>query len=89
MFNVTLKNQQIDIYLNGYRISSERRDISVAMEVTRVYGLPDGKLNAVVEIITDEQSIPHGEYPVVIDASSSTPWTEQAEGQLISREFSA
>lgn len=36
MFNVTLKNQQIDIYLNGYRISSERRDISVAMEVTRV-----------------------------------------------------
>ncbi|QXO00672.1 hypothetical protein KW408_11285 [Klebsiella variicola] len=58
MFNVTLKNQQIDIYLNGYRISSERRDISVAMEVTRVYGLPDGTLNAVVEIITDEQSIP-------------------------------
>lgn len=89
MFNVTLKNKQIDIYLNGYRISSEQRDISVAMEVTRVYGLPDGTLNAVVEIIADEQSVPHGEYPVTIDASSSTPWTEQAEEQLISREFSA
>jgi hypothetical protein len=88
MFNVTLKNQQIDIYLNGYRISSERRDISVAMEVTRVYGLPDGTLNAVVEIITDEQLIPHGEYPVMIDASSSTPWTEQAESQLLSAKFS-
>ncbi|MCF7061828.1 hypothetical protein L4N02_04940 [Klebsiella variicola] len=89
MFNVTLKNQQIDIYLNGYRVASEQRDISVEMVVTRVYGLPDGTLNAVVEIITDEQSIPHGEYPVVIDASSSTPWTEQAEGQLINGEFSA
>ncbi len=58
------------------------------MEVTRVYGLPDGKLNAVVEIITDEQLIPHGEYPVMIDASSSISWTEQAEQQLISSEFS-
>lgn len=88
MFNATLKNKQIDIYLNGYRISSEQRDISVAMEVTRVYGLPDGTLNAVVEIIADEQSIAYGEYPVTVDASSSIPWTEQAEGQLISREFS-
>ncbi|EMY3090470.1 hypothetical protein L4N02_19770 [Klebsiella variicola] len=89
MFNVTLKNQQIDIYLNGYRVASEQRDISVEMTVTRVYGLPDGTLNAVVEIVTDEQSIPWGEYTVAIDASSSASWTEQAEGQLISREFSA
>ncbi|HFF0298200.1 TPA: hypothetical protein ACGA7T_002063 [Raoultella ornithinolytica] len=88
MFNVTLKNQQIDIYLNGYRVASEQRDISVEMTVTRVYGLPDGTLNAVVEIVTDEQSIPWGEYTVAIDASSSVSWTEQAEGQLISREFS-
>ena len=84
MFTATLKNKQVDIYLNGYRVSSEHRDISVKLAVTRVYGLPDGTLNAVVEIITDEQSIPHGEYPVTIDASSSTPWTEQAENQLTS-----
>lgn len=89
MFTATLKNQTVDLYLNGYRISSEQRDISVAMEVTRVYGLPNGTLNAVVEIIADEQSVPHGEYPVTIDASSSIPWTEQAEEQLISMEFSA
>ena len=89
MFTATLRNQKVDIYLNGYRVSSEQRDISVKLTVTRVYGLPDGTLNAVVEIITDEQSIPHGEYPVTIDASSSTPWTDQAENQLINGEFAS
>ena len=87
MFTATLKNQSADIYLNGYRVSSEQRDISVKLAVTRVYGLPDGTLNAVVEIITDEQSIPYGEFPVTIDTSSSASWTEQAESQLISNEL--
>jgi hypothetical protein len=49
MFTATLKNQSADIYLNGYRVSSEQRDISVKLAVTRVYGLPDGTLKAVVK----------------------------------------
>lgn len=73
-------------YLGGYLCEKEI-NIDLIYAVESVRQDEAGMVKASMSVRYDDQAkIMVGDYPVTLDASSSKPWTEQAEGQLMQAE---
>ena len=73
-------------YLGGYLCEKEINiDLIYSVESVRQDGA--GQVRASVSVrYNDAAKVNAGEYAVTLDASSSKPWTEQAEQQLMQAE---
>ncbi|MFK8483808.1 hypothetical protein ACI75P_03440 [Escherichia coli] len=73
-------------YLGGY-LCDKDVEIDLIYAVESVRQDDAGQVKASVSVrYNDAAKVNAGEYAVTLDASSSKPWTEQAEGQLMQAE---